>query len=182
MKRYRSKYLPLRLMFQDESRFGMISDARRCWCYAPERPVCPVTISHQAVYAYAAVSIGSGQVDSLLLPRVDTVCMQIFLDEIAGRYPNEKLVMVLDRAGWHLGNDLKVPKNMRLLSLPAYSPELNPMENIWDELREKSFHNKVFEDINQMEQHLLNAIREIEASPNITKSISDWPWILEALC
>lgn len=181
MKRYRSKSLPLRLLFQDESRFGLISDARRCWCPAPERPVCPVTISHQAVYAYASVSIGSGQVDSLILPRVDTACMQIFLNEIASRYPKEKLVMVLDNAGWHLGKELKIPKNMRLLPLPPYSPELNPMENIWDELREKSFYNKVFENIDHLEQHLLSTLQEIEKTPDITKSISDWPWILEAL-
>jgi len=181
VKRYRSKHFPLRLMFQDEARFGLISDARRCWCHAPERPICPVTISHQAVYAYAAVSIGSGQVDSLILSGVNTACMQIFLDEIASRYPHEKLVMVLDNAGWHLGNELRIPKNMRLLPLPPYSPELNPMENIWDELREKSFHNRVFEDLDQMESHLLGALQAIEKSPDITKSISDWPWILEAL-
>jgi len=181
VNRYRSKYLPLRLMFQDESRFGLISDARRCWCYGPERPVCPVTVSHQAVYAYATVSIGSGQVDSLILPRVDTMCMQIFLDEIAGRYPKEKLVVVLDNAGWHLGNKLRISKNMRLLSLPSYSPELNPMENIWDEIREKYFHNRIFKDIDHMEQHLLGALQAIEKSPHITKSISDWPWILDAI-
>jgi transposase len=168
-------------MFQDEARFGLISDARRCWCHVPERPVCPVTISHQAVYTYAAVSIGSGQVDSLILPKVDAVCMQIFLDEIANRYPNEKLVMVLDNAGWHLSRELKIPKNMRLLSLPPYSPELNPMESIWEEIREKSFHNRIFENLEQMEQHLLSALQELEKSPNITKSISDWPWILKAL-
>jgi transposase len=181
VKRYRSKNLPLRLMFQDEARFGLISDARRCWCHSPERPVCPVTISHQAVYTYAAVSIGSGQVDSLILPGVDTACMQVFLDEIASRYSDEKLVMVLDNAGWHLGKNLNIPKNMRLLKLPPYSPELNPMENIWDELREKSFHNRVFEGLDQMEEHLLSVLQEIEKSPSITKSISDWPWILEAL-
>ena len=181
MKRYHSKYFPLRLMFQDEARFGLISDARRCWCHAPGRPVCPVMISHQAVYAYAAVSIGSGQVDSLILPDVNTACMQIFLNEVASRYPHEKLVMVLDNAGWHLGKRLKIPKNMRLLPLPPYSPELNPMENIWDALREKSFHNRVFEGIDQMEQHLLSALQELEKSPDTTKSISDWPWILEAL-
>ena len=168
-------------MFQDEARFGLISDARRCWCHAPERPVCPVTISHQAEYAYAAVSIGSGQVDSLILPGVNTVCMQIFLDEIASRYPNEKLVMVLDNVGWHISEQLRIPKNMRLLPLPPYSPELNPMENIWDELREKSFHNRVFECLDQMEHHLLIALQAMEKSPDITKSISDCPWILEAL-
>ena len=94
-------------------------------------------------------------------------------------YPHEKLVMVLDNAGWHLGKSLKVPKNMRLLSLPSYSPEL--MENVWDALREKSFHNRVFENLDHMEQHLLSALREIEQSPDMTKSISGWPWILEAV-
>ena len=168
-------------MFQDEARFGLISDARRCWCPAPERPICPVTISHQAVHVYAAVSIGSGHVDSLILPGVNTACMQIFLDEIASRYPYEKLVMVLDNAGWHLGKKLKVPKNVRLLPLPSYSPELNPMENIWDELREKSFYNRVFENLDRMEEHLLHALQAMESSPDTTKSISDWPWILEAL-
>ena len=181
MKRYRSKSLPLRLMFQDEARFGLISDARQCWCYAPERPVCPITISHKAVYAYGAVSIGTGQVDSLILPRVDTACMQIFLDEVAGRYPKEKLVMVLDNAGWHLGKNLKVPQNMRLLPLPPYSPELNPMENIWDELREKSFHNLVFKNLDEMELHLLHALHKMEASPDITKSITNCSWILDAI-
>ena len=131
------------------------------------------------MYAYAAVSIGSGQVDSLILPGVNTACMQIFLDGIANRYPHEKLVMVLDNAGWHLGKSLKIPKNMRLLSLPSYSPEL--MENVWDALREKSFHNRVFENLDHMEQHLLSALREIEQSPDMTKSISGWPWILEAV-
>jgi len=63
--------LLLRLIFQDEARFGLITDARRCWRHAPERPICPVTISRQAVYAYAAVSIGSGQVDSLIMPGVN---------------------------------------------------------------------------------------------------------------
>ena len=181
MKRYRSKYFPLRLIFQDEAHFGLISYARCCWCHAPERPACPVTISHKAVYAYAAVSIGSGQVDSLILPDVNTACMQVFLDELASRYPHEKLVMVLDNAGWHLGKKLKIPKNMRLLPLPTYSPELNPMENIWDALREKFFHNRVFEDLAQMEQNLLNALQKIENAPSMTKSISDWPWILETL-
>jgi transposase len=80
-----------------------------------------------------------------------------------------------------LGKGLEVPKNMRLLSLPPYSPELNLMENIWEDLREKSFHNKTFKDLGEMEQHLLSVLYEMEASPGRTKSISNWHWILDAI-
>ena len=86
--------------------------------------------------------------------------MQIFLDEITSRYQHEK--MVLDNAGWHLGKEFRVTKNMRLLLLPPYSPELNPMENVWDELREKSFHNKILENLDQIEQHLIRPLQKIE--------------------
>jgi len=89
--------------------------------------------------------------------------------------------MVLDNAGWHQSHELKVPKNMRLIPLPPYSPELNPMENVWDEIREKFFHNMVFKNIDHLEDHLVDALHKMEESPEITKSISDWPWILKAL-
>jgi hypothetical protein len=89
--------------------------------------------------------------------------------------------MVLDNAGWHVSKRLEVPKNMRLLPLPPYSPELNPMENLWEDLREKSFHNKIFKDLDEMEQHLLGALYEMEASPERTQSISNWHWILDAI-
>lgn len=172
---------PLRLMFQDEARFGRISESRRCWCPKPERPICKSIVSQEYTYAYGAVSIIDGQWDSLILPQVNTICMQIFLDEISSRYSNERIVMVLDGAGWHRSNSLDVPQNMKLLSLPPYSPELNPVENIWEELREKNFHNRVFNDLDSLEIHLLQALRKLEETPEITKSISSWPWIINAI-
>ena len=119
-----------RLMFQDESRFGMISEHRR-WRPAPERPVCPSVVSQEYTYAYGVVSLPNGQFESLVLPRCDTDCMQIFLDEISSRHPDDKILMVLDGAGWHKSKSLEVPKNIRLRLLPPYSPELNPEGNIW---------------------------------------------------
>ena len=53
--------------------------------------------------------------------------------------------MVLDGAGWHKSKAMTIPDNIRLLSLPPYSPELNPVEHLWDELREKHFHNRTFD-------------------------------------
>jgi transposase len=132
-------------------------------------------------YAYGAVSIADGQWDSLILPKANTVCMQIFLDEIASRYPEERIVMALDGAGWHRAGDLVVPKNMRLLPLPPYSPELNPVENIWEELREKGFANKVFDSMDALEEQLFHSLKHLEDHPEITQSIAGWPWIIKAI-
>ncbi len=66
---------PVRRMFQDEARFGRISDCRRCWCKKPQRPLVKAMLTHPYTYVYAAVSPGDGVLDSLVLPHVNTVCM-----------------------------------------------------------------------------------------------------------
>ena len=107
--------------------------------------------------------------------------MQIFLDEVSSRHSNEKILMVTDRAGWHKSKSLNVPENIRLYFLPPYSPELNPVEHIWDELKEKGFHNRVFRSLNILEDHLMDELRKLEDAPEITRSIVSWPWIINAL-
>jgi transposase len=89
--------------------------------------------------------------------------------------------MVLDGAGWHSSGELQPPPNMRLLNLPPYAPELNPVEHFWDELREKRFHNRVFDCIDALEDHLEIALRDFELDPQCIKSIVAWPWIIDAL-
>ena len=132
-------------------------------------------------YAYGAVSPQDGAFDSLMLPHVNTECMQIFLDEIASRYPNDNVVMVLDGAGWHKSKDFHLSDNLRLLFLPSYSPELNPQEHLWDELREKHFHNRAFDSIDALEDHLVLALRNLENNPERVKSITGWDWIINAV-
>ena len=80
---------PLRLMFQDEARFGRISDVRHCWDKKPHRPMVRAMLTQQYTYAYGAVSPLDGRFDSLILPWVNGDCMQFFVDEIAARYPQE---------------------------------------------------------------------------------------------
>lgn len=70
-------------MFQDEARFGRISDVRRCWAPKPLRPVCQGMLTHEYTYAYGAVDVCTGELDSLILPHVNTGCMQLFLDEVS---------------------------------------------------------------------------------------------------
>ena len=168
-------------MFEDEARMGRINDVRRCWAPRPIRPLCQAMLTHEYTYAYAAVEAMSGELDSLILPDVNTECMQLFLDEVGSRHPNDKIVMVLDGAGWHKSAILKPPPNMRLLALPPYAPELNPVEHVWDELREKYFHNKVFDSLDALEDQLEVALRTFENEPARIKSIVAWEWILNAL-
>jgi transposase len=168
-------------MSQDEARFGRISGTRYCWCPKPMRPVRQAMVTQEYTYAYAAVAVASGEVDSLILPHVNGECMQVFLDEVATRHPRERIVMVLDGAGWHNSHSLKLPPNLRLLSLPPYSPEFNPVEHLWDELREKHFHNRVFDSLDALEDHLESASRDTEQSPARTRSVVAWPWIIDSL-
>jgi transposase len=171
----------LRVMFQDEARFGRICDTRRCWCPKPVRPVCQAMVTQEYTYAYAAVSVADGVLDTLILPHVNSDCMQLFLDEVCRRHPDDRIVMVLDGAGWHKAGDLVAPKNMQLLLLPPYAPELNPVEHLWDELREKAFGNLVFDSLDALEDHLEAALLQMERDTKRVHSIVAWPWIKNSL-
>ena len=171
----------VKLMFQDEARFGRISDVRRCWAPFPMRPLCRAMLTHEYTYAYGAVDIVSGEFDSLILPHVNTACMQCFLDEVAARHPQSRIIMVIDGAGWHRSLALKPPPNMQLLRLPPYAPELNPVEHVWDELREKHFHNKAFDSIDALEDQLIDGLLALETNPARVQSIVAWDWIINSL-
>lgn len=168
-------------MFQDEARFGRICDTRRCWCPRPVRPLAHAMVTQEYTYVYAAVSVADGALDTLILPQVNTDCMQVFIDEVSSRHPGDRIVMVLDGAGWHKAASLVVPDNMRLVSLPPYAPELNPVEHLWDELREKAFGNLVFDSLDALEDHLEGSLKQLERDRSRVHSIVSWPWIINSL-
>lgn len=107
--------------------------------------------------------------------------MQIFLNEVSARHPNDRIIMVIDGAGWHCSEALKAPDNIYLLKLPPYAPELNPIEHVWDELREKFFHNRVFKSLDALEDHLTEALKSMEENATTIESIVSWPWIIGSL-
>ena len=96
-------------MFQDEAHFGRISDVRRCWAPKPLRPICQAMLTHEYTYVYGAVEVCTGELDSLILPHVNTDCMQLFINEVSARHPDDHIVMVIDGAGWHRSDGLKAP-------------------------------------------------------------------------
>ena len=128
-------------------------------------------LTHEYIYAYAVVEAKNGELDSFILPYVNTDCLQLFLDEVGARHPSDKIVMVLDGVGWYSSRLLQPPQNMKLLPLPPYAPELNPIEHVRDELREKHFHNRVFDSLDAPEDQLEVALNTFENNAPMVKSI-----------
>ena len=172
-----SQALPVRVMFQDEARFGRISDARRCWAPRGVRPEVNTQVVREYEYAFAALSPHDGTLDSLVLPSVHTEAMGVFLAEVSQRHSEELILMVLDGAGWHRAKRLQVPANMRLILLPPWSPQLNPVEHLWDEVREKWFANRVFDRLSAVEEQLITALKTLEEDSARVASLTGFDWI-----
>lgn len=168
-------------MFQDEARFGRISVPQPCWAPKGVRPEVPEQLIREYVYVYSAVSPKEGQMDSLILPDMYRGTLSVFLEEVSRRYPQDEILMVMDNAPCHRAGDLHVPGNITLFPLPPYSPSLNPQENIWDEMREKYFGNRCFKSMDALEQHLVNSLNHMEANADRIRSITNWPWIMDAI-
>ena len=165
-------------MFQDEARFGRMAKPRRCWAPKPCRPVMLNGYEREFVYVYGAVSPREGSFDWKICPQMNTQRMSQFLAQIARRYPRDFIIMVVDGASSHRGKDLLVPDNLRLVSLPAYSPELNPQEYLWDEIREKEFPNRVFDSLAGVKQQLRSGLIRLAREDSRIRSITAWPWIV----
>src|SRR5437867_4989214 len=126
-------------MFVDEARFGRMNRIRPCWAPIGTRPEVAAQLIREYIYLYGAVSPKDGTCVYLIMTTSNTACFQAFLDVLARRFARQDVLLVLDGAPNHRCGDLAVPSNITLLYLPPYSPELNPKENIWDEIREKIF-------------------------------------------
>lgn len=168
-------------MFQDEARFGRITALHKCWCPKPYRPLCSVQVSQQYVYAYGAVSIGDGKLDSLVLSGCNTRTMEIFLKEVSSRHKDEAILMIMDGAGWHKAKDLEIPPNIEIVILPPYSPELNPVEQLWKNIKMIGFYNKIFDNLDALEEHLVKELYKFENDVDTVKSITSWDWIINAI-
>jgi transposase len=111
------------------------------------------------------------------MPWCDTEAMQAHLLEISAAVaPGAHAVLVLDRAGWHLSSKLAVPDNITLLPLPPRSPELNPVENVWQFLRDNWLSNRVFQSYDDIVAHCCEAWNELMDQPWRIRSIGRRAW------
>jgi hypothetical protein len=168
-------------MFQDEARFGRVRQPADCWAPAGIRPIVPQQIIREYTYAYSALSPQDGRLDSLILPDMYADTMGYFLEEVSSRYPNDYILMVMDGAPCHRAGTLNIPNNIKILQLPPYSPQLNPVENFWAEVREKWFANCVFRDMEAVTNQLVDALIDFESDQDRIASLSQFPWIKTAI-
>jgi hypothetical protein len=168
---------PVLLLAQDEGRFGRISDVRRAWSPVGLRPQAPRQIIRTYLYVFTAVCPALGKMTSLILPWANTEMMDIFLRQVAEDFSDYFILMLVDQAGWHTSQKLAVPENMRLIKLPPRSPELNPAEHIWEELREKKFANKAFRNLDEVEDNLCQGLNDLARDPEKLRSMTNFPYL-----
>ncbi len=168
---------PVLLFAQDEGRFGRISDVRRAWSPVGTRPQAPRQVIRTYLYVFTAVCPALGRMTSLILPWANTEMMNIFLRQVAEDFSDYFILMLADQAGWHVSQKLKVPENIRLINLPPRSPELNPAEHIWEELREKNFANRACRDLDEVEDNLCQGLNDIAIDPERLRSMTNFPYL-----
>ena len=164
-------------MFEDEAGFGRINKPKYCWCFPGLRPVVPCHHIREYRYAYGAVEPLTGENFFLVLPYSNTDCMNLFLRELSKAYPNDTILLVCDGAAWHKAKALIIPENIQFIFLPPATPEMNPIEQIWKEIRKLGFCNEIFKTLDNVIDRLCDTICSL--SCEAVKSITGRNWILQ---
>lgn len=173
----RSTSRNVRVTFHDEAGFGRINRPRYCWCKKGIRPSVPCHYIRQYCYAYGAVEPLTGESFFLILPSCDTVCMNLFLERLSKAYADDAILLCCDNAAWHKSKGLKIPENIVLFYLPPCTPEMNPIEQIWKELRGRGFRNEIFSTLDDVVQRLCKVI--LSLSKQTVRSITARNWIIQ---
>ena len=169
-------------MFEDEARIGQKGRICHRWWRRGKRPPGPADQRYTFAYIFAAVEPGTDNAFALVLPEVSTGAMQIYLDQLSETIAaDEHLVLVLDQAGWHGANDLKVPANITLEPLPPRSPELNPVERLWLFLKQRYLSHRLLEDYDAIVAAACAAWQRLTADAGRITSLCSYPWIADCV-
>jgi transposase len=171
---------PVRIWVADEHRYGLIPVVRRCWTLRGQRPVAPYRTKYEWAYLYSALEVdGRNEAEFLCLPRVGLEMSQVFLERLAARDPQAEHIVIWDQAGFHPRPGAPgLPQNVHLLPLPAYSPELNPVEIIGDLIKDR-IANTLWNTLDALEDALAQELRPIYESAERVRSLVSHPWLVE---
>lgn len=165
-------------MFQDEAGFGRINKPKYCWCFPGHRPSVPCHHIREYRQVYGAVEPVNGESFFLIMPYCNTSCMNLFLMELSKVYPDDTILLVCDGAAWHRAKALAIPANIRLLFLPPATPEMNPIEQVWKEIRKLGFRNEIFASLDKVVDRLCDTICSLSRHAIRSMTARDWIVIL----
>lgn len=155
----------VKIWVADESRFGLHTQSRRCWALRGQRVVLAREQRYEWEYVYGAVEVVEGLAQFQFLPSVSLALSRGFLQQIADSDDQAEHVVIWDQAGFHpRPGDAQLPARIHLLPLPPYSPELNPVEGLWDQTQDVTC-NRHFADLDQLEEALTQALRPFWETP-----------------
>lgn len=148
----------IEIWWQDETRVGQQGSLSRVWATKGTRPRVVRQRQFLSTYIFGACCPAKDKGCALILPECTTGMMQLHLDEISKHVEeNFHAIIIMDRAGWHTTEALVIPSNISLLPLPPYSPELNPMEQVWQKLKHTSLSNRTFKSYEEIVDCCSNA-------------------------
>ena len=166
------------LLYEDEASFGRSNRPRACWCKKKVRPHVPCAHIREYRHSFGAVEPLTGNKIFANTHKCDTIRMYYFLKKISQTYPDDIIVLVCDGASWHKNADI-VPHNMIVVNLPTGAPEMNPMEQIWREIRTSGFANLLLPSLAAVLGRFADTVRSLHHVR--VKSIAGRDWILSMI-
>ena len=168
----------IELWFADEARIGQKGRVTQVWYQRGTRPRGVRDQRFTSVQLFGAVCPERGAAVALVLPEANTVAMNLMLAELSQALPAQThAVLVLDRAGWHLSDALQILSNMTLVHLPSHAPELNPVEKVWQYLRDRWLSHLVLPDYRAVLDGVCRAWSSLCAEPGRLASLTRFPWL-----
>lgn len=168
----------IEIWLQDEMRMGLHGILSRQWGRRGERLQVYKQTEYEWVYMYGASNPFQGKSTSLLLPEVNTLGMNLFLETLSSQVAlGAHAFVFLDRAAWHRAKSLKIPTNIELILLPAYSPDLNPIEQVWGYLKNLFLSNRVYDSYEDLLDKMCDAWNWFQKQPSLVKSLTNIKWL-----
>ena len=148
-------------MFWDESLFGRITKISHCWCEKGIRPIVKALKVREYTHVFGAFDPFEGESCFIFTPKCNTAWTNVFLKVLSEQFAEDYILLIGDQASHHKSKDLKLPENIRLAFIPPRTPEMNPSEGIWDEIKEKHFANRYFEKMDDVLDELTLAVKKL---------------------
>ena len=169
----------VRLWVMDEMRCGLHTEMRRVWGLPGVRPVVPVQQKYEWQYVYGALEVGKAGAQFIYAESVGLEWNAAFLQQIASHDPDAVHVVIYDGAGFHhRDGDPSLPANVRIVSLPPYSPELNPVEKLWDIVRD-GICNQVFSSIEELQAAITEVVSRYWQDAKAVFNLIGRGWLLD---